>query len=146
MVRGTASHRAPRPYCGWPGTPPSTPWKPPSRWWSDSRILMAAVGGGQMSEPREGYPERPRDALAWAAKQSPEARLRVKRLASGKLDPANPSLRHHAGLLLHQIGSDQAALPVQIAYDCDGGLRVRRGAAVHDHFLHQRKQRRENVA
>jgi HEAT repeat protein len=81
--------------------------------------------GEQLSEKREGYPERPRDALAWAAKQSPEARLRVKRLASGMLDPANPSLRHHAGLLLHQIGSDQAALPVLIEALGDPSVEVR---------------------
>jgi HEAT repeat protein len=79
----------------------------------------------QMSEPRDGYPERPRDALAWAAKQSPEARLRVKRLASNMLDPANPSLRHNAGLLLHQIGSDQLAIPVLIEALGDPSLEVR---------------------
>jgi HEAT repeat protein len=85
----------------------------------------AAFLSTQMAEPREGYPERPREALAWAAKQSPEARLRVKRLASGLLDPANPSLRHNAGILLHQIGSDQPALPVLIEALNDPSVEIR---------------------
>ncbi len=81
--------------------------------------------GSQMAEAREGCPERPRDALAWAARQSPEARLRVKRLATAILDPANPSLRNNAGLLLHQIGSDQPAFPVLIEALGDPSIDIR---------------------
>ena len=67
--------------------------------------------GSAMSEAREGYPDRPKDALVWGARQSGDARARVRRVAGGLLNPENPKLRRQAGLLLHEIGSDQAGLP-----------------------------------
>ena len=70
--------------------------------------------GKAMGEPREGHPDRPRDALAWVARQSGEARARVKRVSMTLLGPDNPSLRHNAGLLLHEIGSDQPARAILI--------------------------------
>ena len=85
--------------------------------------------GAELSKPREGNPERPREALAWAARQSGEARARVRRVAEKALDPARPSTRHTAALLLHQIGSDQAALPVLIEALGDPSAEVR-GQAV----------------
>ncbi len=88
----------------------------------------AAFLADQMAETREGSPERPRDALTWAARQHPEARARVKRVATRMLDPANPSLRHNAGLLLHSIGSDQAALPVLIEALADPSADIRLAA------------------
>ena len=85
----------------------------------------AAYLGAEMALERDGYPDRPRDALAWAARQSPEARLRVKRLAVAALGPEDPSLRHNAGLLLHEIGSDQPALPVLIEALGDPSVDIR---------------------
>lgn len=94
----------------------------------------AAYLGSQIGEKREGHPDRPRDALAWAARQSGEARARVKRVADTLVDPGNPSLRHNAGLLLHEIGSNQPALPILVeALDDDSPeIRVRAVEALVD--------------
>lgn len=74
----------------------------------------AAFLGSEMALARDGDPDRPRDALAWAARQTSEARQRVKRVATQALVGADPSFRHGLALLLHEIGSDQAALPLLI--------------------------------
>lgn len=88
----------------------------------------------EMAVDREGYPDRPRDALAWAAKKSPDARARVRHLAGKLLETDKPSIRHNAGLLLHEIGSDQAALPVLIEAlkDVAVDIRIRAVEALAD--------------
>ena len=88
----------------------------------------AAFLGDQIAERREGSPDRPRDALVWAAKQTPEARTRVKRVATRLLDPANLTLRHNVGLLLHRIGSDQPARPILIEALDDPSVEIRLAA------------------
>ena len=75
----------------------------------------AAFFADEMTAKREDYPDRPRDALAWAARQDPLARARVKRLATKALKSENPALRHNAALLLHEIGWGESALSELIA-------------------------------
>jgi HEAT repeat protein len=75
----------------------------------------AAFLASELAVDREGYPDRPRDALTWAARQTPEARARVRRLAGEALKSREPAVRHNAALLMHDIGSGKAALPELIA-------------------------------
>ena len=69
----------------------------------------------ELTATREDYPDRPRDALAWAARQAPTARAEVKKLATKLLKSDTPSLRHLATILLHEIGSGESALQELIA-------------------------------
>jgi HEAT repeat protein len=70
----------------------------------------AAFLASEIAETREGYPQRPREALAWAARQSPVARKRVKRLADAGLKSENPTVSGNAALLLHAMGLGRANL------------------------------------
>jgi HEAT repeat protein len=74
---------------------------------------------------REGYPERPRDALAWAARQSPEAHARVRKQAGEAIKSENLFLRYNAAFLLQQIGLGKTALPELIAALKDKSLEIR---------------------
>jgi HEAT repeat protein len=74
---------------------------------------------------REGYPDRPRNALAWAARQDPEARARVRKRAGEALKSEDLILRYHAAFLLQEIGSGKAALPELIAALQDKSLDIR---------------------
>jgi HEAT repeat protein len=85
----------------------------------------AAFFGEEMSAKREDYPDRPRDALAWAARQSTPAHARVKRLANKILKAEDSTLRHHAALLLYDIGAGESALTELISALSDPSVPTR---------------------
>ena len=79
----------------------------------------------EMTVPREGYPERPRDALCWSARQSPDSEARVRRLANAALKSDNLILRYNSAFLLHEIGSGLLALGVLIEALGDSSVEIR---------------------
>jgi HEAT repeat protein len=89
----------------------------------------AAFLATELAVSREGYPERPRDALAWVAKQSPDSRSVVRRLANDALRSKNLSLKHNAALLMHEIGFGPMIIPELIAALEDPSIDIR-GRAV----------------
>jgi HEAT repeat protein len=78
-----------------------------------------------MGVAREGYPDRPRDALAWAARQSPEALSRVRRLALRGLRSEDAAYRHNCAILMGDIGLGLAALAELISALGDPSVEVR---------------------
>jgi HEAT repeat protein len=59
---------------------------------------------GELGVDRESYPDRPRDALAWAARQSSDAHLAVRKKARDGLKSKNPVIRFQSAFLMHDIG------------------------------------------
>ena len=66
----------------------------------------------QLVEEREDYPDRPRDALAWAAREGSNAHAMVRKRARQGLKSDNPLLRVQSAFLLHDIGQGIEALDV----------------------------------
>jgi HEAT repeat protein len=83
---------------------------------------------------REGYPDRPRDALAWAARQTPEAHMAVRKKAREGLKSDDLVIRFQAAFLMHDIGLGVEALDPLIEALQDESLdyRIRAVEAIAD--------------
>ena len=79
----------------------------------------------ELGRDRDGYPDRLRDSLLWVVKQTAQARERVLRPATAALGSEDPSLRHNAALLMHQIGSGQTAVGQLVDALNDRSIEVR---------------------
>jgi HEAT repeat protein len=84
-----------------------------------------AILTGEVSVERESYPDRPRDALAWAARQSPEAHLAVRKQAREGLHSEEPATRFQFAFLMHDIGMGVEVLDVLVEAIQDADLEVR---------------------
>jgi HEAT repeat protein len=89
---------------------------------------------GEMAVDRESYPDRPRDALAWAARQGSEPHLWVRKRAREALKSDDPVLKVHSAFLLFDIGLGVEALDtlVEALYDDSIDVRVRAVEAIGD--------------
>ena len=79
----------------------------------------------ELAVARDGYPDRPRDALAWAARQSSPSRARVRRQTAGALKSDDASLRHNAAILMGEIGAGGSAIPELLDALSDPSIEVR---------------------
>ncbi len=80
---------------------------------------------GELKVKRESYPDRPRDALAWAARQSPEANTAVRRRAREGLKSDDPELQYQSAFLLHSIGQGIEALDILVKASLDDSVETR---------------------
>jgi HEAT repeat protein len=82
---------------------------------------------GEMAVERESYPDRPRDALAWAARQAPEAHIWVRKRAREALKSDDPVVRFHSAFLMFDIGLGVEALDTltEALHDDSVEIRIR---------------------
>jgi HEAT repeat protein len=88
----------------------------------------------EMAVDRESYPDRPRDALAWAARQAPQAHLWVRKKAREALKSEEPDLRIQAAFLMFDIGLGVEAIDqlVEGLQDESVEIRIRTVQALGD--------------
>lgn len=80
---------------------------------------------GELSVERESYPDRPRDALAWAARQSSEAHAAVRKRAREGMKAEDQNLDFQSAFLMHDIGQGIEALDMLIEAVQDESVEIR---------------------